>query len=117
MRWWNDGVRLIEVAPADSGLSSLATHAELHVPGGAPAAVQAVIDAGLLGDGPVVVLLGRPSLAESAARPDEAALALAGLGDHVRFLSTLRRGERPRRLGHRPGAQPPARPRPPRAGP
>jgi NADH-quinone oxidoreductase subunit G len=54
--------------------------------------VQAVIDAGHLGDGPVVVLLGRPSLAESAATVARAAGLLAGLGDRVTFLSTLRRG-------------------------
>jgi NADH-quinone oxidoreductase subunit G len=88
----NDGVRLVEVAPAASGLTGLAAHTELHVPGEAPAAVQAVIDAGHLGDGPVVVVLGRPSLAESAAPTARAAGLLAALGDRVTFLSTLRRG-------------------------
>ena len=87
-----DGVRIIEIAPATSGLTPYATHTELHAPGGAPAAVASVLDAGLLGDGPVVVLLGRPSLAEPAAHTAGAALALAEVGDRVRFLSTLRRG-------------------------
>ncbi len=87
-----DGVRIIEIAPAASGLSPYATHTELHPPGGAPGAVASVLDAGLLGDGPVVVLLGRPSLAETAVHTAQAALALAGVGDRVRFLSTLRRG-------------------------
>ena len=87
-----DGVRIIEIAPATSGLTPYATHTELHAPGGAPAAVASVLDAGLLGDGPVVVLLGRPSLAEPAAHTARAALALAEVGDRVRFLSTLRRG-------------------------
>jgi len=87
-----DGVRLVEVAPATSGLSPYAAHTELHGPGEAPTAVQSVIDAGLLGDGPVVVVLGRPSLAESAAPVARAATVLAGLGERVRFLSTLRRG-------------------------
>ncbi len=87
-----DDVRLVEIAPATSGLSPYATHTELHGPGGAPAAVQAVIDADRLGDGPIVVLLGRPSLAEDADATVRAALALAALGDRVRFLSTLRRG-------------------------
>ncbi len=87
-----DGVTIVEVAPAASGLSPYVAHTELHGPGGAPAAVQSVIDAGLLGDGPVVVVLGRPSLAEAANHTVRAALALAGLGDRVRFLSTLRRG-------------------------
>ncbi|HEY8058389.1 MAG TPA: molybdopterin-dependent oxidoreductase, partial [Acidimicrobiales bacterium] len=87
-----DGVRIIEIAPAASGLSPYATHTELHPPGGAPGAVASVLDAGLLGDGPVVVLLGRPSLAEPAVHTAQAALALAGVGDRVRFLSTLRRG-------------------------
>ncbi len=87
-----DGVTIVEVAPASSGLSPYAAHTELHGPGGAPAAVQSVIDAGHLGDGPVVVVLGRPSLAEAAGHTVRAALALAGLGDRVRFLSALRRG-------------------------
>ncbi|MET0488844.1 MAG: molybdopterin-dependent oxidoreductase, partial [Acidimicrobiales bacterium] len=87
-----DGVRIIEIAPATSGLTPYATHTELHAPGGAPAAVASVLDAGLLGDGPVVVLLGRPSLAEPAAHTARAALDLAEVGDRVRFLSTLRRG-------------------------
>ena len=87
-----DGVRIIEIAPATSGLTPYATHTELHAPGGAPAAVASVLDAGLLGDGPVVVLLGRPSLAEPAAHTARAALDLADVGDRVRFLSTLRRG-------------------------
>ena len=87
-----DGVRIIEIAPATSGLTPYATHTELHAPGGAPAAVASVLDAGLLGDGPVVVLLGRPSLAEPAVHTARAALALAEVGDRVRFLSTLRRG-------------------------
>jgi NADH-quinone oxidoreductase subunit G len=40
----------------------------------------------------VVVLLGRPSLAESAEHVARAAGLLAGLGDRVTFLSALRRG-------------------------
>jgi NADH-quinone oxidoreductase subunit G len=88
----NDGVRIVEVAPASSGLTQLATHTELHAPGGAPAAVQQVIDAGHLGDGPVVVVLGRASLAESGAPAARAAGLLAALGDRVTFLSGLRRG-------------------------
>ena len=51
-----------------------------------------MLDAGLLGDGPVVVVLGRPSLAEPAAHTARAALDLADVGDRVRFLSALRRG-------------------------
>jgi NADH-quinone oxidoreductase subunit G len=85
----NDGVRIIEVTPAATGLSRHAVHTELHGPGEAEAAVGAVVDAGLLGDGPVVVVLGRPSLAEPADHVARAALRLAG--DGVRFLSALRR--------------------------
>jgi NADH-quinone oxidoreductase subunit G len=88
----SNGVRLVEVAPSSSGLSRHAAHTELHGPGGAPAAVQSVIDAGLLGDGPVVVVLGRASLAEPADHIARAAGLLAGVGDRVRFLSSLRRG-------------------------
>jgi len=87
-----DGVRIVEIAPAASGLTPYATHTEWHAPGGAPAAVASVLDADLLGDGPVVVVLGRPSLAEPAAHTARAALALAAVGARVRFLSALRRG-------------------------
>ncbi len=86
-----DGVRLVEIAPATTGLSPYAVHTELHPPGGAPAAVEAVLAAGHLGDGPVVVVLGRPSLAETADHVARAAGLLADRAD-VRFLSSLRRG-------------------------
>ncbi len=85
-----DGVRIVEITPAATGLTPFATHTELHAPGGAEAAVAAVRAAGVLGDGPLVVVLGRPSMAEAAEHTARAALALAG--DGVRFLSALRRG-------------------------
>ena len=37
-----DGVRIVEIAPASSGLSPYAAHTELHGPGGGPAAVQSL---------------------------------------------------------------------------
>ncbi len=60
-------------------------------PGGVPAEDVARA-AALLGKGPVVVVLGRPSVAESPAAVVEAAAILAsGLPD-VRFIPALRRG-------------------------
>ena len=60
-------------------------------PGGVP---QEQIDAAvaLLGRGSVVVVLGRPSMAESAAATTEAAGLLASGIPGVRFLPALRRG-------------------------
>ncbi|HEX2043307.1 MAG TPA: NADH-quinone oxidoreductase subunit NuoG [Acidimicrobiales bacterium] len=109
-------VPLIEVVPRSTGLSRYATHSLRYRPGEAAAVARALVEAVgggqaddrsgpggvdaeeiakaalLLGKGPVVVVLGRPSLAESPAGVVEAAAVLAsGLPD-VRFVSALRRG-------------------------
>ena len=109
-------VPLIEVVPRSTGLSRYATHSLRHRPGEAPAVVRALVEAVagtrpesgsppggvpddevakaaiLLGKGPVVVVLGRPSVADSPDSVVEAADVLAsGLPD-VRFLPALRRG-------------------------
>jgi NADH-quinone oxidoreductase subunit G len=114
-------VPVIEVAAASTGMTEHAI-AVRHLPGEAHLAVQRVLAAMAgpqAGSGPsgsetpddvavasaaealrkaadapggIVVVLGRPSLAESPAATVAAAAALANLGPHVRFLSALRRG-------------------------
>ncbi len=103
-----DGAKLIEFTPAATGLSSIAA-ARLHCrPGEAGAVARALMSAdaptevggveaaeiaaarALLDSGPVTVLLGRASLAESARVTLEAAAALADI-DGVAFLPAVRR--------------------------
>ena len=103
-----DGARLIELTPAATGLSGVAA-ARLHArPGEVGAVARALVAGGATGevggvdadainaanamlDGPVTVIAGRASLAESADATLEALDALAGL-DNVRFLPAVRRG-------------------------
>jgi len=110
----NDGVQLIELTPRASGLSHLAAHRLHHRPGeaaavatalvggdieagpdgrigGVPAEAVAAAAAALAGraDQPITVILGRPSLAESADPTLEAAAELA------RFAKMLAAGGRP----------------------
>ncbi|MDQ3106668.1 MAG: molybdopterin-dependent oxidoreductase, partial [Actinomycetota bacterium] len=84
-------VPLVEIASTGSGLSKYATHVIGYQPGEAVAAVRRLLDGDIdLGADPVVVL-GRPSVAESADAVVEATALLAGIPG-VRFLSALRRG-------------------------
>ncbi len=84
-------VPLVEIASTGSGLSKYATHVIGYQPGEAVAAVRHLLDGDIdLGADPVVVL-GRPSVAESADAVVEATALLAGIPG-VRFLSALRRG-------------------------
>lgn len=103
-----DGAKLIELTPAGTGLSGVAT-AQLHArPGEVGAVARALVAGNATGDvagvsadainaahglldGPVTVVLGRASLAESVTPTLEAADALAGL-DGARFLPAVRRG-------------------------
>ncbi|MGQ0805203.1 MAG: NADH-quinone oxidoreductase subunit NuoG [Actinomycetota bacterium] len=89
------GVPLVDVAARDHGLTRHARVVVRHAPGGAGAVRDEVVDKvrDLVSgrEGPVVVVLGRPSLAEPPDATVHAAAALAGLPD-VRFLSALRRG-------------------------
>ncbi|MDQ6798029.1 MAG: NADH-quinone oxidoreductase subunit NuoG [Actinomycetota bacterium] len=110
------GVPLIEIVPRTTGLSRYATWTFVHRPGEAASVARALVDAvsgiapttegggpggvsaddlaaaaGLLGKGPVVVIAGRPSLAESVEATVEAVGVLGQLSD-VGFLSALRRG-------------------------
>jgi NADH-quinone oxidoreductase subunit G len=101
------GVPLVDVAARDSGLTRYATSVLRHAPGGQAEqieklvvalggkktrtkAVDAIVDAVDGREGPIVVVLGRPSLAEAADATVHAAALLAELPD-VRYLSALRR--------------------------
>jgi len=85
----NEGLRIIDCAPVASGLSSVAA-SHPYRPGEAAELARALV-ATESGDGAVIVL-GRPSLAESAEQIAAAAAVLAAAWPHARFLSALRRG-------------------------
>lgn len=110
----NDGVQLIELTPRASGLSHLAAFRLHHRPGEAAAVAAALmggdIEAGPEGDiggapaddvaaaataiadradKPITVIVGRPSLAESAD------FTVAAAAELVRFASLLSAGGRP----------------------
>ena len=111
----HQGATLIELTPQRTGLSALAAHSlyprpgtvgevaaalvaalqdpDLHNPDFRPGSAQkqAIYAAAKDISGPVTVVLGRASLAESAAPTVEAAVALSAL-EGVSFLSALRRG-------------------------
>jgi NADH-quinone oxidoreductase subunit G len=97
---------IIEIGARDSGMSPYAAVRLRHRPGeagilaerlaaaargDAPADATVAAAAELMRGGDVVVVLGRPSLAESDDATVRAASALAAL-PNVRFLSALRRG-------------------------
>ena len=108
----NDGARLIEIVPSATGASSLATVSLVHRPGESAEVVRALAgtasassDAGgvdadaiaaardaLSGSGPVHVVLGRGSLAESVDFTVDTALGLRSLLPGAGFLVGLRRG-------------------------
>ncbi len=84
-------VRIVELTPTRTGLTRYTSQTIGYRPGEAVGAVRQLLDSDVdLGDCPVVVL-GRPSLGESADSVVEAAAALAALPG-VTFLSALRRG-------------------------
>jgi NADH-quinone oxidoreductase subunit G len=103
------GVPLVEVGARGTGLTRYATTVLRHLPG-ASADVVTKLVAALSGRktrtkgiddfadaiadrvGSVVVVLGRPSVAESVDATVHAASLLASLGPDVLFLSALRRG-------------------------
>jgi NADH-quinone oxidoreductase subunit G len=106
----NDGVTVVEVAPRRTSVSALAAASLLHRPGTAGEVVEALLSGGgdrevggleadalaaaarLLDAGPVTVILGRPSVGESADAVVAAANAIHAAHPEVRFLSALRRG-------------------------
>ena len=105
------GVNLVEIVPSATGLTEHATLTLVHRPGEAAAVARALAreqipadgaggvaaaDLGraaeLLGQDGVVIVLGRPSLAEPANATVDAAGVLARALPGARFLSALRRG-------------------------
>lgn len=98
------GQAIIELSPRRTGMSPYTTASLRYAPGGAAELVRAVLagehprvaaalearDKEVAGGPSVVVVLGRPSLAEGDTSVAEAARMLAGL-DGVAFLSGLRR--------------------------
>jgi NADH-quinone oxidoreductase subunit G len=87
------GVPLVDLAPTAHGLSENATVVARSVPGEelGSAALDHIAKARGDRPGPVVVVLGRASLSESAAVSARAARSLRDVPG-VRFLSALRRG-------------------------
>ncbi|MEX2268116.1 MAG: molybdopterin-dependent oxidoreductase [Acidimicrobiia bacterium] len=86
------GVPLIDIAARDHGLTPYASHVLRHSPGVIDQAVDGAIAAleGIAGDGPVVVVVGRPSVAEAPDATVYAAGRLAAVPG-ARFLSALPR--------------------------
>jgi NADH-quinone oxidoreductase subunit G len=113
----NDGVKVVELSPTGTGASPLATVSLRHRPGEVAQLVRALLSdraaesgtddrtddevagvsreeiraAAALLDGPLTVLLGRPSVAESAAPLGVAATTLHEAKPEAKFLSGLRR--------------------------
>ena len=105
-----DGVKIIEISPQAGGFTPYATLTLHPRPGEAGATVRALLDgvapgtdaggvdlttmvaaAELIRSGPVTVILGRQSLAESGDAVVDAASALLTAKPDTRFLSALRR--------------------------
>jgi NADH-quinone oxidoreductase subunit G len=85
----NEGLRVLDCSPVATGLRSVATWLPC-TPGGAIELARSLV-ATEPGDG-VVVVLGRPSLAEPAEQVAAAAGVFAAAWPHARFLPALRRG-------------------------
>jgi len=100
---------LVELSPQATSLTAHAAVSLRYGPGDARALVDALVSDGtapeaakdadalaegrrLLAEGPVVVVVGRPSLAEDAELVADAARALAEALPEARFLPALRRG-------------------------
>ena len=96
--------KLVELSPRATGLTRYATASLRYQPGEAAELARAIVEGGardivdgdsaaeIVGAAPgAVVVLGRPSMAESASSIASASHVLAGLPG-VRFLSALRRG-------------------------
>ncbi|MEO7556612.1 MAG: NADH-quinone oxidoreductase subunit NuoG [Acidimicrobiales bacterium] len=102
----NDGARLVEITPVPTGLTDLAAASLRCRPGEAHEVVRALVAGGdgaavLAGDldgaralvaaGPVMAIVGRHSVAESAGSVVEAAAVLLSAKPDTRFLPVLRR--------------------------
>ena len=98
----HDGATLIELTPQPTGLTGIATHSIRVRPGEAAGVVRTMfaggsdelgcVGAAISSGGPVTVLLGRTSLAETEDLVAAAAVGILDNVDDVRFLSLLRRG-------------------------
>ena len=103
------GLSLVELSPQSTSLTPYAAASLRYLPGEATELARAVVDATatgpasadadalaearrLAGAGKVVVIVGRPSLAEDGALVGQAALELAQALPNARFLPALRRG-------------------------
>jgi NADH-quinone oxidoreductase subunit G len=103
----SDGVKIIEVSPQATGITSHTLASLRHQPGDTAAVVAALLAGGptpagvdvdalarsrdALATGPLTVIVGRPSLAESAAGVVAAAAAVLASRPEARFLTALRR--------------------------
>jgi NADH-quinone oxidoreductase subunit G len=107
----SDGVKLVEISPRLTSTSSIATTSLAVRPGEQAAVLRSVLEgdvsrevggvapellasanAVLDGDGPITVVVGRGSLAESAQGVVDATAVLTSSPRPIRFLSALRRG-------------------------
>jgi NADH-quinone oxidoreductase subunit G len=103
------GLSLVELSPRSTALTPYATASLRYTPGGATALARSLTDASapapegsdptaldrarsLTGAGKVVVVIGRPSVAEDARLVAEAAQTLAAALPGATFLPALRRG-------------------------
>jgi NADH-quinone oxidoreductase subunit G len=86
-----DGATLVEVAPVATGLTRWATRSVRHRPGEAAVAVDELLAEGALGDGPLRVVLGRQSVAESVDAARDVVAVLAASGREVTYLPAVRR--------------------------
>src|SRR5262249_4268325 len=84
------GIPLFDVSACDNGVTPYATTVVRHMPGEVGVAAGKLVG-DLPADGDVVVVLGRPSLAEPETAIVHAASQLAAR-ENVKFLSALRRG-------------------------
>jgi NADH-quinone oxidoreductase subunit G len=107
----SDGVKVVEISPRITSTSSIATASLAVRPGEQATVLRAVLDgdvdrevggvapellavahAVLEGDGPITVVVGRGSLAESEQGIVDAAAVLTSSPRSIAFLSALRRG-------------------------
>lgn len=90
-----DGATLVEVASTSTGLTEFAKHSIRALPGATHVAVSALLNGAIdgvsLGDGPVTVVYGPGSLAESAKTVEHALVALS-TRPNTTFLPALHRG-------------------------
>ena len=97
-----DGAKIIEVAPADTGLTPYATHSVRALPGTINTVVAWLLSgkgdeslaaaAAALAEGPFTVVYGPGSLAEQSATVEQAIAIIASARNDVSFLPALHRG-------------------------